>query len=379
MKIVSPANINNAILASSNVSEDDYADWSSSTTYSTRDRVIYVDPSATVTITIASPGVITWAEHNLSNGQVVLFTTTGTLPTGIGTGVAYYVVERSTDTFQISTVSNGAPLVTTGAQSGVHTGTASIHLVFESLRSSNINNVPPVSDLHWLQVSATNRWNMFDDSVSSRTSNIDTVDVNLDVVGRINSVAMLNMSAAEVRVIVTDTIDGVIYDRTESLVSSVGINTWYNWYFTPITRRRDILFSDLPSNANTEINVIVSDSGSMAEIGALVIGRVNNIGPTQYGLNVGIIDFSAKQRDSFGNTSVVERGFSRRANLSVWVNNNAVDQVVNILTDVRAIPVVYEASDQFGSSLIYGFYRDFDVAVELPTRSLLDITIEGLT
>jgi len=379
MKMVSPANVNNAILTTSNVSENDYADWSSATTYSIEDRVIYVDPSATVTITIASPGVITWGAHNLSNGQVILFSTSGTLPTGIDAGVAYYIVERSTNTFQISITKNGAPIVTTGSQSGVHTGTASIHLVFESLRNSNINNVPTVSSLHWLLVAATNRWKMFDESVSSRTSNIDTVDVVLDVVGRINSVAMLNMNAAEVRVIVTDDVDGVIYDRTENLVSVVGINTWYNWYFTPITRRRNILFSDLPSYANTEINVIITDTGNMAEIGALVIGRVNDVGPTQYGLNVGIIDFSVKQRDSFGNVSVIERGFSRRANLNVWVDNNNVDNIVNILADVRAIPVVYEASDQFGSSLIYGFYRDFDVVVEMPTVSLLDITIEGLT
>lgn len=379
MKMVSPANVNNAILTTSNVSENDYADWSSATTYLIEDRVIYVDPSATVTITIASPGVITWAAHNLSDGQVVLFSTTGTLPTGIDAGVAYYIVERSSNTFQISITKNGAPIVTTGSQSGVHTGTASIHLVFESLRNSNINNVPTVSSLHWLLVAATNRWKMFDESVSSRTSNIDTVDVTLDVVGRINSVAMLNMNASEVQVIVTDDIDGVIYDRTENLVSVVGINTWYNWYFTPITRRRNILFSDLPSYANTEINVIITDTGNMAEIGALVIGRVNNVGPTQYGLNVGIIDFSVKQRDSFGNVSVIERGFSRRANLNVWVDNNDVDNIVNILADVRAIPVVYEASDQFGSSLIYGFYRDFDVVVEMPTVSLLDITIEGLT
>lgn len=315
MKMVSPANVNNAILTTSNVSENDYADWSSATTYSIEDRVIYVDPSATVTITIASPGVITWGAHNLSNGQVILFSTSGTLPTGIDAGVAYYIVERSTNTFQISITKNGAPIVTTGSQSGVHTGTASIHLVFESLRNSNINNVPTVSSLHWLLVAATNRWKMFDESVSSRTSNIDTVDVVLDVVGRINSVAMLNMNAAEVRVIVTDDVDGVIYDRTENLVSVVGINTWYNWYFTPITRRRNILFSDLPSYANTEINVIITDTGNMAEIGALVIGRVNDVGPTQYGLNVGIIDFSVKQRDSFGNVSMAERGFTRREDL----------------------------------------------------------------
>jgi len=44
-----------------------------------------------VTITIASPGVITWSSHGLSKGQPVQFSTTGALPTGITAGTTYYV------------------------------------------------------------------------------------------------------------------------------------------------------------------------------------------------------------------------------------------------------------------------------------------------
>ena len=56
---------------------------------------------ATVTITIASPAVITWASHGLTVDDVVNFTTTGALPTGITSGSDYYVKPVSVDTFQI--------------------------------------------------------------------------------------------------------------------------------------------------------------------------------------------------------------------------------------------------------------------------------------
>lgn len=379
MKIVQPISINDAILTSSNVLENDHADWISTTTYSKEDRVNYVNPFSTVTITIASPAVITWIEHGFDSGQVILLTSTGVLPTGFTSGVGYYIVNKTSDSFQLALTINGAPIVTTGSQSGVHTGTASIHLIFESLKNINIGNIPVTSPSHWLQVSSTNRWRMLDASVSSRTSNLNTVDVVLDVVGRVNAVAMLNLSAASVRVIMTNGVEGVVYDRIENLTSLDGINNWYSWYFNPIVRKRDILFSDLPTYKDTEINVIITDTDNMAEIGALVVGNVTEFGFTQYGMNLGIIDFSIKQRDDFGNISVVERGFSRRTNLTVWAENSLVDEIINILADVRAIPAVYEGSEQFGSSLVYGFYRDFDIAVNLPTTSLLDITIEGLT
>ena len=83
--------------------------------------------SATVTITIASPGVITWTNHLLSTGTPVVFTTTGALPTGITAGTTYYVIEVGASTFQIATsfanALAGTAINTSGSQSGTHTGT----------------------------------------------------------------------------------------------------------------------------------------------------------------------------------------------------------------------------------------------------------------
>lgn len=82
--------------------------------------------SATVTITIASPGVITWTDHGLTGNATIVFTTTGALPTGLTAGVTYYVVEASIteNTFQVSATAGGAAITTTGTQSGTHTCTA---------------------------------------------------------------------------------------------------------------------------------------------------------------------------------------------------------------------------------------------------------------
>ena len=84
--------------------------------------------SATVTITIAVPGVVTWASHGLTTGSPVSFTTTGALPTGIVSGTIYYAVVVTTSTIQLASSSANAVaatptvITTTGTQSGVHTG-----------------------------------------------------------------------------------------------------------------------------------------------------------------------------------------------------------------------------------------------------------------
>ncbi len=85
--------------------------------------------TATVTITIASPAVISWTAHGLTAGTGISFTTTGALPTGLtaGTGV-YFVIPTglTANTFEISATPFGAAVNTSGSQSGTHSGFSSI-------------------------------------------------------------------------------------------------------------------------------------------------------------------------------------------------------------------------------------------------------------
>ncbi|MCZ8352079.1 MAG: hypothetical protein O9352_19440 [Rhizobium sp.] len=72
------------------------------------------------TISIASPAVITATGHGLTNGKRVQITTSGTLPSGILANTTYFVVNAVTDAFNISATQGGAPIATTGGQSGSH-------------------------------------------------------------------------------------------------------------------------------------------------------------------------------------------------------------------------------------------------------------------
>jgi hypothetical protein len=84
--------------------------------------------SSTVTITIASPGVVSWTDHRLVPGQPVVLTTTGALPTGLTAGTTYYVIAAGigADVFRVSATVGGAAINTSGTQSGTHTATAAV-------------------------------------------------------------------------------------------------------------------------------------------------------------------------------------------------------------------------------------------------------------
>lgn len=81
----------------------------------------------TVTITIASPGVVTKTAHGLVTGDTITLTTTGALPTGLSVATTYWVIRVDANTFKLATslanAQAGTAITTTGTQSGTHTAT----------------------------------------------------------------------------------------------------------------------------------------------------------------------------------------------------------------------------------------------------------------
>ena len=91
--------------------------WTASSTVNSR-GVLLNSTGGTISITIASPAVIT-ANTIVPNNSGIQLGTTGALPTGLSTGVTYYAVNSTGATFNLATTQNGTPINTSGSQSGV--------------------------------------------------------------------------------------------------------------------------------------------------------------------------------------------------------------------------------------------------------------------
>ena len=91
--------------------------WTAASSVNSR-GVLLNSTGGTVTITIASPAVVT-SNVTLPNNSAIQLGTTGALPTGLVAGNTYYVVNVSGTTFNLATTQNGTPINTSGSQSGV--------------------------------------------------------------------------------------------------------------------------------------------------------------------------------------------------------------------------------------------------------------------
>lgn len=265
---------------------------------------------------------------------------------------------------------------TTYALNAIVVGTN--HHEYQSLQASNTNHAL-TDPAWWLDLGLNRRWRMFDQTNSSQSYYPDTINVSVSVSGRANAVALLNLVANNVQVVATTVADGTIYNKTFNLTSDSGVNNWFDYFFEPIVRKGDLVVTDLPVNSNPTIQVIANATGSTVRIGTLVIGQSLYIGATVYGAKVGMNDYSRKVVDDFGNFTIVERAFAKKAEFKVWMDGAKVDATAAFLPTLRAVPAVYRGTDDYASTYIFGFFKDWNIDITSPNKSYCNLTIEGLT
>ena len=258
------------------------------------------------------------------------------------------------------------------------------HRIYKSLQAGNLNHDPatepdPLNPVWWVDYGATNRWRMFDALVGQQSSAAGSIAVVITPAAVVDSVVLLNLAAASARVTVTSETDGVVYDETVSLISDSGIQDWYAYFFEPVVRRTDVVFSNLPRYLGAEVSITVTDTGGTVAIGECILGLARELGGVQYGARIGIRDYSVKTQDDFGNYTLLERAFAKRATFTLWVEGDFTSELQAILAGYRATPVVWIGTDIHAATMIYGFYRDFEIDIAYPAASLCSLEIEGLT
>lgn len=266
-------------------------------------------------------------------------------------------------------------IATTYAQGDV-VRVESVHKLYESQTAGNVGNDPLTDNINWLDIGSTNRWAMFDDVVGTTTTNTESIEVVVEP-GRINSLGLLNISANSLYVKL-EVGSVIVYERSETL-SLANISNWYEYYYEPVVRKTDVVFTDIPQYGDGVLTVRLSGNPTdTIECGLFIVGLFKLLGTTQWGVNSGIISYSQKEANQFGGFEVVKRDNSKRMEVDIFMLNNQVDETQRILSEYDSVPVLWVGYDMFQVTIIYGFYKDFTVVLTNPGGSHCSLTVEGL-
>lgn len=230
----------------------------------------------------------------------------------------------------------------------------------------------------WLDLGVVNRWRMFDGIIGQATTNSGTIEATVQFPQVVNAISFFGLQGNTLKVTVADSVDGIVYEREEPLQDNSAITSWYAYFFEPIIQREDLTLLDLPQYQNAEITIEIDAGLGIAECGEAVIGRQQVIGVTNFGTSVSIQDYSRKERDQFGNVTVVERRFAKLVDYDVTIETMAASSVQSILARFRARPIVYIGDENRPETVAYGFYRGWRIGLDNPAISSATIEVEGI-
>lgn len=253
------------------------------------------------------------------------------------------------------------------------------HKIYESLAAGNVGNAV-TNTTKWIYVSPTNRWKPFDTSNSSAVEMSTSFSYTLLPGVAIATLGVLNANnVTEVRVRMDDPVYGVVYDRTTNMAALPTLPTWWHWFFGERASKTQLVLNDLPAYPNAELIIDFVGLSTM-QVGVILYGQQFTIGNSvKYGARVGIKDYSRKEENAFGDTILDQRAFSDRASFSIDVPKADVDAARRFLAGLRATPALFIGSTDYESTVIFGFYRDFDIMIDRVSVSDCSIEIEGMT
>ena len=255
------------------------------------------------------------------------------------------------------------------------------HWVIRSLVASNLGNIPTGldTDTNWVKVSETNRWKMFDLKTTSQTINAGSIDVTIGLTSITNALYLGNVQASMLTVIGKDQFDVEIYNNEVNLVSTDGIYDPWTYFFNPIEFIEEVVLDDLPPYALSEYQITISSPSGDVALGTLVLGYIQELALTKYGMTMSSIDYSIKQANEFGDFVITERGYSRTVDLNAYVPTANKNSIITFMNRYRATPIVWIGSGQYLGSISYGFVKNYEVTAAGPEETRLQIKIEGLS
>lgn len=296
------------------------------------------------------------------------------------------IIKPATVTASTLTASNVAETDYPSWTAGTYTvGTRRIydHKIYEVVATSTTDR-PDIGaaavPATWLFVSATNRYKMFDIAVGSGTTNSGSINVTVTPSTVCNSVILFDVDGASAQLIVRTSGGTIVYNKTISLADYSGLNSYFSYYFLPIaeTGATEIAFIDIPNYSGASFQLIIDAGAGIASCGEMIIGQKSVLAVTNFGTSVGIKDYSVKTIDDFGNVTITQRPYSKRADYDVTVETTQVGQFNKFLASIRSTPAVYIGDPERSETIVLGYYRDFSVVLSNPSISECSLSVEGL-
>lgn len=253
------------------------------------------------------------------------------------------------------------------------------HHLYRSLASNN-TAVPSEDATAWFDAGAVNRWRMFDKRaapgrwlIGRETTHPEQIDVTVTPGRVVNALGLMGLRGTQVRVVMTDPVEGVVFDQTYGLVD-YAVGNWYDYWFGAFERRSSLVVFNLPPYGSASVRVIVSAPGGAAAVGMFVLGTRFDLGIAEWGVEVESVGFSILREDAWGDVDLTSRGYKRVVSFPVRIDTPRIGSALRVLEELRDTPSLYVGAQGMEVSHIFGRYDRLATVIADP--ALCDMRLD---
>lgn len=285
------------------------------------------------------------------------------------------------------------------------------HRIYQAVTAiaGNASNAAPENDANhtaWVEIGPTNRWAMFDQRVSTRsTGSYSTLTVQIQP-GRCNGVSLMDMvNVPEFTIEVSWSAEsGITKDETTDYAYGITLRTiitatqvrliyaanlrqrnvsnWKEYFLEPYAIKTDV-FIGFSSRSDATITLTVPPlpvGGPVPQIGAFMLGNYVELGDVGRDADAGAESYTSIQTDEWGISRIVERDYVKRISYPILVYNYGLNRIFSTLAELESNPAVFVGSDDFRYTpyTVYGVVESFNVGAGNGNSSICNINVKGI-
>lgn len=265
------------------------------------------------------------------------------------------------------------------------------HTIYQCIldHAANANN-PSISPTRWIKYSATITWKAFDDRIDDPIAEITGSGYMQYVLGtfqKADTVVLFGVKSPRIDLIIQNSSLVTVSTRTKFLLDDGEVSDYWDYFFSEPYSASECIFRGLNVPDGGRLIIRIYDNptsggfGVAPSLGEIIIGKSKFIGETLEGSGRGITDYSRKDRDVFGNLTIVQRSYARRVTFNVFIDPGRTNFIESKLAAMRATPTAfysYEDATRYGLTVL-GIYKDFFIPLTTVDAAFASFEIEGVT
>lgn len=249
---------------------------------------------------------------------------------------------------------------------------------YKAAKAAPNMQLSPDKDINtFVHIGAINEKAMIDGFITTQTIKKDGQSLKFSIdtgKSRINCFSLFNIDGEKI----TITRAGkTIYEK--SLITKKSSSWWEYFYERGKEYERTIIINIPMLFGEFEVEITPNKFG--ANLGHFSAGQKMLLGPTELGAEIGVIDYSKKFKNEYGDITIIKGRTARYMNLDVVIDTRAADKISETITKTLGTLTTFigdEKDSGIKSLIVFGFLRDYNIKITSDQTSSMSLNIEGI-